>query len=83
VELNHAHMGQYLDKFFKVTEQFLSRNNEDEEDKKVAQFSIELWSILCEVEVNNAKNPLSGNRRPSIIRNFNWQGLATILLNGL
>jgi hypothetical protein len=56
VEINHEYMAQYLEGFYSITERFISRNNEDPDDKKVAEFSIEIWSILCEVEVNMAKN---------------------------
>jgi len=57
----------------------MSKPSEDEENKKIAQFSIEIWMTLCEVELDSRKN---GNC-PNLIKNFNWNDLATMFFNGL
>lgn len=76
VEINHKHMGAYLENFYAITKEFLSRAESDLEMKSAALFSIELWMILCESE-------LEPSTKTGMVTSFNWQQVASLFFNGL
>jgi hypothetical protein len=65
-----------------MTERFLSVVGKDEEeDDKLARLSIEVWNTLCEIEIERMKFPTVPDL--NIMRNYDWQKLATLYCNSL
>ena len=57
VESNYAYMGQYIPVFLNFTEVLMAKPSSDDDNKKIAQYAIEIWITLCEVEVEQNSDP--------------------------
>jgi len=83
VQLNYEHMGKYLPRLQQVTQDLIRQASEDEESKKVAHYSIEIWNTICEVELELLRDPAKRHTCLNMIQGYNWSGLASIFFNGL
>ena len=51
VESNYVYMGEYIPVLQNLTEVLMAKPSSDDDNKKIAQYSIEIWVTLCEVKV--------------------------------
>lgn len=82
VDSNYQFMEPYLNQLYDMTSMLMSKAGQnDEEDDKLARLSIEVWNSLCEVEILRSKSPRVPDLQ--IVKNSDWQKLATLFCNNL
>ena len=62
VEMNYSFMGEYIPSLLNLTEVLMAKPSTDEDNKKIAQYSIEIWMTLCDVELEQNSDPVPQNR---------------------
>ena len=76
--LNYQYMQGYLTQILAATERLLSTQHQH----RSAGYSVEVWTTLFEAEARNNSDS-TAQAKHNIIRNFEWQKLAALFLNGL
>lgn len=78
VSQNYRYMGPFLEQFYQMTESFIQQ---DDDDGKIAQSSVEVWSSLFEEEL--AEQASMVPEKAEIIQKYQWQKVADLFLRGL
>lgn len=78
VSQNYRYMGPYLEPFYLMAESFIEC---EDDDGRIAQSSVEVWSSLFEEELAEQAPTVVG--KVDIIKKYQWQKVANLFLRGL